>query len=141
VVTTFVTTSHPVPTLFNLYYYNSTANLASPPANYFKAVPAPGGSGYVFESESPADNFELDSMGHLVDVTTGGQYLSKNTIDVYPFEYLRVTSEPDDTPTCYACNGVLQCDYPGTTGNTFAICFGFLALGSPDVFNSDGNTE
>lgn len=52
-----------------------------------------------------------------------------------------MSAQSDDTPVCSACNGILQCDYPGTFGNTFALCYGYLALGDPKDFgrDTDGN--
>ena len=113
--------------------------MTSPPANFFKAITAPGGSGIVLASEAAADSFRLDFRSRLVDTTDGDAFIAKNTDDLYPFELLQTTAATKNTPLCSACNGALQCDYPGTSGNTFAMCYGYLALGQPDVFGKDSN--
>lgn len=127
----------PTPSTFNIYYtLNSTE-----PANFFRAGPAPGGSGIVLASETQADFFSVDGMSRLVDVTAGRLFMAKNTQDLYPFTLLQTVAEAENTPVCEACGGRLQCDFPGTTGNVFALCYGFLALGPRGVFgvDADGN--
>lgn len=133
-------TSLPTPSSFNIYYINSTAHQTSPSNNFFHAVTAPGGSGIMLAPEATADNFGLDDLKRLVDLTDGG-FLTKNTADLYPFEFLQTGATTLDTPICDACNGVLTCNYPGTIGNTFALCYGFLALGPPGVFGKDANND
>lgn len=67
--------------------------------------------------------------------------MAKNSVDLYPFQLLKTKAPSVNTPVCSACGGALQCDYPGTTGNTFALCYGYLALGPVDIVgqDSDGN--
>ena len=83
----------------------------------------------------------IDSQGRLHDITGNDAFIAKNTDDLYPFELLQTTAPTSDIPLCSACNGVLQCDYPGTIGNTFALCYGYLALGPPNVFGIDSNGD
>ena len=78
-------------------------------------------------------------MSRLVDITAGRLFMAKNTQDLYPFALLQTTADAANTPVCEACGGILQCDYPGTTGNVFALCYGFLALGQPGVFGLDAD--
>ena len=92
-------------------------------------------------SEAAADNFKLDLFGRLVDVTAGNAFITKNKNDLYPFELLRTSATADNTPICSACNGELQCDYPVTQNNTFAMCYGYLALGPPSVFGKDSDND
>lgn len=141
--TSTTTTASPVPTQFSIFFTNSTSNLTGPSTNFIKAVSAPGGSGFVLAPEAGADSFSLDSAGHLVDVTDGSQYLAKNTDDLYPFQLVRSKAPSKNTPMCSACGGALHCNYPGTSGNTFAMCYGYLALGPKNVFakDSDGDGE
>jgi hypothetical protein len=141
VTTSTVTQSYPTPTSFNIYYTNSSSNDTNPPANFFKAIEAPGGSGIVLAPEAAADNFMLDSQDRLVDTTGGDAFIAKNTDDLYPFELLQTTAATSNIPICSACEGILHCNYPGTTGNTFALCYGYLALGPPDVFGKDSNGD
>ena len=125
----------PTPSTFNIYY---TLN-ASQPANYFQAGPAPGGSGIVLASEAQADFFSVDSMSRLVDVTAGDLFMAKNTQDLYPFALLQASAETGNVPVCEACGGVLRCEYPGTEGNVFGLCYGFLALGPREIFGQDAD--
>jgi hypothetical protein len=141
VTTSTITQSYPTPTSFNIYYTNSSSKDTNPPANFFKAIEAPGGSGIVLAPEAAADNFMIDSQGRLHDTTGEDAFIAKNIDDLYPFELLQTTAAASDIPTCSACNGVLQCNYPGTVGNTFALCYGYLALGPPDVFGNDSNGD
>ena len=141
VTTSILTTSSPTPTSFNIYYTNSSSGEPNPPANFFKAVTAPGGSGIVLTPEAAADSFMLDSLDRLVDTTGGDEFIAKNSDDLYPFELLQTTAATSNTPICSACNGKLQCDYPGTSGNRFALCYGYLALGPPNVFGKDSNGD
>lgn len=141
--TSTITTASPTPTQFNVFFTNSTSNSTGPSANFIKAVTAPGGSGFVLTSEAGADTFSLDSAGRLVDVTDGNKYLSKNKDDLYPFQLLRTEAPSKNTPLCSACGGSLHCNYPDTSGNTFALCYGYLALGPKSAFgkDSDGNGQ
>ena len=91
--------------------------------------------------QAAADSFTLDSEKRLVDTTDGNAFIAKNNKDVYPFQLLQTKAATANTPTCSACNGVLRCDYPGTKGNTFALCYGYLALGPPDVFGKDSDNN
>jgi hypothetical protein len=141
VTTTTVTQSFSTPTSFNIYYTNSSSNATNPPANFFKAIEAPGGSGIVLAPEAAADSFSIDSQNRLVDTTGGDAFIAKNTDDLYPFNLLQTTAANANIAKCSACNGVLTCNYPGTTGNTFALCYGYLALGPPDVFGKDSNGD
>lgn len=127
----------PTPSAFNIYY---TLN-ASTPAHFFQAGPAPGGSGIVLAPEAQADFFAVDPMRRLLDATAGGLFLAKNTQDLYPFALLQGTAEDGNTAACAACGGRLQCDWPGTEGNVWALCYGFLALGRPEVFGLDADGD
>ncbi|KAK3711358.1 hypothetical protein LTR37_009738 [Vermiconidia calcicola] len=140
VSTSVVTTSAPTPTSFNVFYIDSAANVTNPQSNFFAAVDAPGGSGIVLTAEAAADSFALDSSNRLVDTTGGNAFITKNTDNVWPFGLLQTTAATANTPTCSACNGVLQCDYPGTTGNTFAVCYGYLSLGK-EGFGQDSDND
>jgi hypothetical protein len=131
------------PTSFNLFYQNYTdSGSPSPPAIYLKAVPAEDNSGLVIKPDASADNFAIDSLNRLFDLTAGG-FIAKNTKNIYPIEIIENTAAMNNTPTCSACNNVVQCDYPGTTGNSFALCYGYLALGQPGIWgqDSDGNGD
>lgn len=90
--------------------------------------------------EAMADIFRIDELSRLVDVTTGG-FITKNTVDLYPFEYLQTGAATVNTPVCELCNGVINCNYPGTTGNTFALCYNTLALGQPRIFGKDADDD
>lgn len=136
-----ITTASPTPTNFNIFYSNSTSNSTTTPVRFFQAGTAPGGSGIVLAPEAEADFFSLDSLHRLIDVSDGNRFLAKNTEDLYPFELLQTTASADNTPTCSACDNVLTCDYLGTKGNVFALCYGFLALGQPSVFGKDANGD
>ena len=89
--------------------------------------------------EAAADNFFINAFGQLVDITDGDGFLAKNGQDLFAFQLLKTKAASKNVPLCSACGGTLQCNYPGTTGNTFAMCFGYLALGPPDVFGTDPN--
>lgn len=78
-------------------------------------------------------------MNRLVDITAGRLFIAKNTEDLYPFELLKTTADPEDTPLCEACDGELRCDYPGTMGNVFALCHGFMALGPKAILDKDAD--
>jgi len=130
-----ITTTSPTPSSFNIYYtLNSTQ-----PASFFQAELAPGGSGIVLAPQSQADFFTIDGMKRLVDVTAGGLFIAKNTEDIYPFDFLKATADPRDTPLCEACDGQLTCNYPGTRDNVFALCHGFLALGPKAILDQDAD--
>lgn len=142
-ITSRTTTASPTPTQFNIFYVDPSSNLTNPPGNFFSAGTAPGRSGLVLSPEAAADSFSLDSSNRLVDITDGNQFIVKNTDDLYPFELLRTKAPSKNTPICSACGGELHCDYPGTQDNTFALCYGYLALGPKGVFgkDSDGDRE
>ena len=93
----------------------------------------------MLDIEAAADSFMLDSSNRLVDTTGGNAFIAKNSEDLYPFELLQTNASTANTPTCSTCNSTLQCDYPGTKGNTFGLCYGYLALGPSDVFGKDTN--
>ncbi|KAK5175300.1 uncharacterized protein LTR77_000438 [Saxophila tyrrhenica] len=135
VITSVIATSSTAPATFNIYYVDSTDNSSAPHNNFFQTVRAPG-HGIVLANDANADSFGVDSLGRLVDLTLG-LFISRNTDNVYPWEFLVARAESANTPICSLCNGILSCDYPGTVGNTFAICEGALALGMPDVFHHD----
>ena len=80
-------------------------------------------------------------MNHLVDSTDGDAFITKDSQNVYPFQLLQTTAATANTPTCSACNGKLQCDYPGTKGNVFALCYGYLSLGPESVFGKDSDGD
>lgn len=90
--------------------------------------------------EAMADNFRIDELSRLVDITTGG-FITKNTVDFYPFEYVQTGAATANTPVCEACNGIITCNYPGTTRNVFALCYGLLALGQPGIFGKDADQD
>lgn len=115
--------------------------MTNPPAIFFRAIEAPGGSGIVLSPEAAADSFSIDAQGRLVDTTGGDAFIAKNSEDLYPFNLLQTTAANADIATCFACDGKLQCDYPGTTGNTFALCYGYLDLGPPSVFGKDSDGD
>ena len=93
----------------------------------------------MLANERQADFFTVDGMSRLVDVTAGRLFMAKNTEDLYPFALLQTTADVSNTPVCEACGGRLECDFPGTTGNVFALCYGFLALGPRGVFGLDAD--
>lgn len=134
-------TATSTPTQFNIYYVDSSSNSTSPPANFFSAGTAPGGSGLVLSPEAAADSFSLDSSNMLVDITDGNKFIRKNLDDLYPFLLLSTEAASKNTPICSACVGVLHCDYPGTQGNVFALCYGYLALGPKHVFGKDSDGD
>lgn len=126
----------PTPSSFNIYYTDNSTSTAT--AHFFQADPAPGGDGIVITTKDGADFFSIDGMKRLVD---GDLFLTKNDVDIYPFALLQTTAENAYTAICDGCGGKLHCDFPGTTGNVFARCFNYLALGQPEYFGQDADGD
>ena len=95
----------------------------------------------MLSPQSAADSFGLDSQGRLIDLSDDNQFIARNTDDLYPFELLRTKAATKNVPICSACGGKLQCDYPGTSDNTFALCYGYLALGPKSIFGKDSDNN
>ena len=81
-----------------------------------------------------ASIYHLDTNNALADIT--GTELATNTVDEYPYLFDAVTGQA--AATCSACNGAVTCaSRTQAGGNQFAVCDGFLALGT--TFGPDGN--
>lgn len=87
--------------------------------------------------------FALDPQGWLRQASslsleeTIPYFIERNSRDPYPFLFVSENlSDFANVSQCSVCNSTLSCDYPGTSGNNFAYCNGFLALG-PDLGTSE----
>lgn len=141
VTTSRLTIPSSTPASFFIYYYDPVSNATQPSPQFLSSDTAPGGSGLVLSPQSAADSFSLDTQGRLIDLSDDNQFIARNTDDLYPFELLRTKAATKNVPTCSACAGKLQCDYPGTSDNTFAMCYGYLALGPKSIFGKDSDNN
>lgn len=106
-------------------------------------------------SNSTAAVFGLGPQGQVIlpDFTSNSTNGSTSYVfagraipDFLPFLYLQANEDVSEAqvPVCSTCDGVLDCQYPGTTGSVFAICFSgqYLALGPAGSFSgADGGCE
>ena len=80
--------------------------------------------------------YHLDGNNALADAT--GNELATNQVDEYPYLFDGIQGQAP--ATCSACNGVVTCNSNSQGGgNQFAVCDGFLALGT--TFGADGNSN
>ena len=139
VTSTTVTTTlpSPQPTRFSISYTNTSSD-GTVVTYYGRAANLTSGDSTAVQfspSHAPLDQWSLDSQGRLEDLSDD-EFVAKNTVDYLPWLYLLNTSAPENTPSCVGCNSTLFCNYPSTTGNSFSICAGFLALGPAVTLNS-----
>jgi hypothetical protein len=131
--TTVVTRSSPAPSSFRIFYTNSTTD-----ETFFAyAAPASSGNGMGIKFSTQADAWKLDAQDRLVDTNDKNFFITEQSGNVEPFVLLAKTAPTAETPTCSTCGGSLVCNTPGSTGNTFGLCFGFLALGKPSSFGAN----
>jgi hypothetical protein len=131
-VTTTITRTSEAPRAFPLLF----SDIASSTTSYghiSRPTDRPGSSGTLItfrDGAINADLFSLNAQNQLVtspslDVLT----LEKNSRDPFPFLFLENGTTVANTPVFSVCEGVLRAEYPGTQGNGFALCDGFLSLG------------
>ena len=95
----------------------------------------------VLASEVAGDVFTLDRRGYLIDLSDGKKFVAKNNNNVYPFDFLKTSPEKDNRLVCSACDGKLTCNYPGTEGNVFGLCYGYLVLAERGIYGIDSNSD
>lgn len=123
-----VTSSQPTPSSFAIGYNSSGTTGVG---RISPASDRPGSSGtlIVFDQTSGGSPFSLNAQSQLSS-TANGQVLGKNTRDPFPYLFLDDANPEGMTPSCSICNSTLTCDFPGSSGSVFALCNGFLSLGS-----------
>ncbi|GAB7358881.1 hypothetical protein MBLNU230_g4104t1 [Neophaeotheca triangularis] len=171
---TTVTSPSPVPSLFNLArlpagtIQPNATNATTPSVNStgilaLARLSQPAGASAPLINFGPASNatataFGLGPAGQLIipDFTSNTSNTSNTSTsyivagraipDFLPFLYLQPNEDVPEAqaPICSACDGVLNCQYPGTADNVFATCFSgqYLALGPVESFSGvDGGCE
>lgn len=135
-----MTSATPTPSAFQLAYGESLNGLSYARLSPDSERPGTKGTLIAFSNDNRAASFGIDDLSRL-KITSPNAIVDRNSRDPFPYLFA-----DNDSPafanalSCSACNGTLSCDYPGTTGNKFAICNGFLSLGVDSAFG-DGRDE
>jgi len=133
-ITTTITRASKAPRAFSLLY----SDASSTTQNGHISTPSdrPGSSGTLITfkpDQALPDIFALNAQKQLT-TSSGDLVLEKNNRDPFPYLFLDNGTTAANSPVFSVCEGRLRAEYPGTQGNGFAVCDGFLALVVEAVF-------